>query len=108
MTSWIVILILIIVGIFAIRLNHIKHRFIIILLVLLALFLYSSINLVSTKNSLELNNVDGIFSAVKVYTGWLANGFYNLKEISGKAISLDWSNSNASFIENKKDTNSEK
>lgn len=108
MMSWIVILILIVVGIFAIRLNHLRHRFIIILLVLFALFLYSSLNLVSTKNNLELKTADGIFSAIKVYTGWLANGFNNLKEISGKVVSLDWSNSNSSFIENKENPNLEK
>lgn len=99
MMSWIVILILTIVGIFAIRLNHLKHRFVIILLILLALFLYSSISLITTENNLELNNVNSIFSAIKVYTGWLSNGFHNLKEISGKAISLDWSNSNNTFFE---------
>ncbi|MEK6914683.1 MAG: hypothetical protein AABW83_03465 [Nanoarchaeota archaeon] len=99
MISWIVILILIIIGIFAIRLNHLKHRFLIILLILLALFLYSSINLVTIENNLNLETSDGIFSAIKVYFGWLTNGFNNLKEISGKAISLDWKNSNASFSE---------
>jgi len=98
MISWIVILILIVVGVFAIRLNHLKHRFFIILLVILALFLYSTINLVSNKNNLDLSSADGVFSAIKVYIGWLANGFNNLKELTGKAIKLDWSNSNASFF----------
>jgi len=98
MLSWIVIVILIVVGIMAIKFNHLRHRFFIVLLVLLALFLYSSMALVSDENSLNLNSSDGIFSAIKVYTGWLANGFDNLKALAGKAIKMDWSSTNSSFI----------
>jgi len=98
MLSWIVIVILIVIGIFAIKLNHLKHRFFIVLLVLAALFLYSTMNLVTTKNDIELNSVNGIFSAFQVYTGWLANGFNNMKEITGNVIGMDWSNSNSSFF----------
>jgi len=103
MISWIVIVILIVVGVFSIKLNHLKHRFFIIGLVVLALFLYSTMSLVTTKNDIELNSVDGIFSAVKVYTGWLANGFNNVRQITGNAINQDWSNSNASFFNEDKE-----
>ena len=51
MISWIVITILVIVGIFAIRLNHLKHRFFIILLIMLALFLYTSMSVVTVSNA---------------------------------------------------------
>ena len=98
MISWIVIVVLIVVGIFAIKLNHLKHRFFIIALVMLALFLYSSMNLVTKQNDVDLTSVDGLFSAVKVYTGWLANGVNNVKDLTGKAIDQDWSNSNATFF----------
>jgi energy-coupling factor transporter transmembrane protein EcfT len=99
MISWIVIIILIVIGIFAIKLNHIKHRLFIISLVLLALFLYSTMYLVTTQNEADLTSIDGILSTVKVYTGWLANGFNNFKEITGNVIDMDWVNSNSSFFE---------
>ncbi len=98
MLSWIVIAILVVIGIFAIKLNHLKHRVLIVLLVLAALFLYSTMNLVTTENEIELTSVDGIFSAVKVYTGWLANGLNNMKDLTGRAIDQDWTNTNASFF----------
>jgi uncharacterized membrane protein len=98
MLSWIVIVILIVIGIFAIKLNHLKHRFFIVLLVLAALFLYSTMNLVTTENDIDLASIDGIFSAFKVYTGWLANGFTNMKDLTGRAIDQDWTNTNASFF----------
>lgn len=107
MISWIVILILVIVGIFAIKLNHLRHRFLIIVLIVIALFLYTTMNLVSTENNLDLKTTDGVFHSIKVYTGWLANGFNNLKDLTGQAINSDWSKSDASFF-NKNDSNSTK
>ena len=99
MISWIVIIILIVIGIFAIKLNHIKHRLFIILLVLLALFLYSTMHFVTVQNDIDLNSIDGVFSTIKVYGGWLANGFNNFRKITGNVINMDWKNSNSSFFE---------
>ena len=99
MISWIVITVLVVIGIFAIKLNHLKHRFFIIMIILLALFLYTSINSVTNKNSLDLKSTMGIFNAIKVYSGWIVNGFQNIKSVSGKVISLDWKSSNTSLFE---------
>lgn len=107
MISWIVILILVIVGIFAIKLNHLRHRFLIIVLIVIALFLYTTMNLVSSENNLDLKTTDGVFNSIRVYTGWLANGFNNLKDLTGQAVNLDWSKSDASFF-NKNNSNSTK
>jgi len=98
--SWIIIVVLVVVGLFAIRLNHLKHKFFILMLILLALFLYTSISLVTTENQLDLKSSGGIFKSLKVYSGWLANGFQNLKALTGKAIGLDWKSSNGTFFDN--------
>lgn len=102
MISWIVVLVLVIIGIIAIRLNHLRHRIFIILLILLALFLYTSMALIVEKNNLDLRSSDGIFSAIKVYSGWLANGFENLKEITGKIIKMDWASTDGKFFDDSK------
>lgn len=101
MISWIVIVILVVVGIFAIKMNHLRHRVFIIILVLLALFLYSSMALVSSRNDLGFDSSEGIMTALKVYTGWLANGFQNLKVVAGNAIKMDWSSTNGTFVKDK-------
>lgn len=103
MMSWIVIVVLVIAGIIAIRLNHLRHRFFIVLIILLALFLYTTMTMVSEVNEFELNSADGVVDALKVYLGWLANGFNNLKELTGKAIKMDWKSTNNSFFENAKE-----
>src|SRR3989344_7741994 len=99
MISWIVIVILVIAGIIAIKMNHLKHRVFIVILILLALFLYTSMNLIVKDNDLNLNSVDGLFNVIKVYTGWLANGFQNLKVITGNVLGMDWGNTNSSFTD---------
>jgi len=99
MISWIIVVILLIIGITAIKLNHLRHRFFIIMLVVLALFLYTSITFLTEKNDLSLEDPEGILNVLKVYNGWLANGFKNLKTITGHVIKMDWTSTNASFFE---------
>ncbi len=106
--NFVVIGILILVGIVAIRLNYLRHRILIILLILLALFLYSSVALVSEQNKIDLKSSGGVFAASKVYIVWLGNGFQNLKQLTAKVIETDWTSINGTFTEkwvdkNKKD-----
>jgi hypothetical protein len=108
MISWIIIVGLIIFGIFAIKTNHLRHRFFIIIFVLLVLFFYTTFYIVSTKNQLDFTNAEGVFSAVKIYTGWLANGFNNMRSITGNAVNMDWTNTNASFFAKKQAENKAK
>jgi len=98
MINWIVIIVLIVIGIIAIKMNHLRHKIFIVILIFFALFLYVSISVVTVENDLELNSAGGIFYASKVYSGWLANGFDNLKAITGNAIKMDWKSTDAEFI----------
>ena len=98
MISWIVIVILLIVGIFAIKMNHLRHRVFIILLVALALFLYTTMFFVNSQNNIELTSTEGVFDALKLYVGWLANGFDNMKTLVGNAIGMDWASTEGTFF----------
>jgi len=70
-----------------------------VMLILLALFLYSSMALVTNSNELSFDNTEGLFQAMKVYTGWLANGFDNFKDITANVIGMDWTSTNSTFFE---------
>ena len=98
MINWIVLVVLIVVGIFAIKLNHLKHRFFIIILILLALFISTIITLLHDENDFDFKSADGIIKAGKVYLGWLGNGFHNVKLLSGKAIEMDWTSTNRTIF----------
>ena len=69
------------------------------MLVLFALFLYTSMALVVEKNSLDVKSSDGILNTMNVYSGWLANGFNNLKHIVDKGLDMDWESTNGTFFD---------
>lgn len=107
MINWIIIIILVIAGIFAIKMNHLRHRIFIIAIILVALFFYLTVTFVATKNNVNMNSYDGFVNGMSVYSGWLANGFQNVKAIAGNAIKMDWTSTNATFFsKNTKNTNS--
>jgi len=90
MIGWLVILILaVIAGIF-LKVSHVKNRMTLVVLVLLALFLVGTVGIIFKTNDLEIDSTEGFFNVVKVYTGWLINGFGNMKTIIGNAIKMDW------------------
>jgi hypothetical protein len=99
MISWLIIIILVAIGILAIKMNHLKHRFFIIFIILLALFFYASITFVASKNNISLNTYDGFLKAIQIYGGWLVNLFGNFKSLTGNAIKMDWSSTNSSFFD---------
>ena len=107
MISWIVIVVLLVIAFFVLRFNHLKHRFWLIMLVLFALFLYTTISIVNNANNFDLTTASGFFDASKVYLGWLGSGFQNLKVLSGNAVKMDWTKTNGSFLD-KKDTTKNK
>ena len=98
MISWIVVVILVVIGITLIKMNHFRHRVFIILLILFALFLYGTFSAINTMNELELTTTDGIWEATTLYFGWLANGFQNLKSITGNVIDMDWTSTNGTLF----------
>tara|TARA_Y100000310_G_C20378255_1_gene666806 strand:- start:64 stop:387 length:324 start_codon:yes stop_codon:yes gene_type:complete len=98
MIGIIVIGILIVMTIILIKMNHFRHKIMIIALLVFILFLYSSISIVNKANEFDLKTTEGFFSAIKVYTGWLGNGFQNLKTITGNMIKMDWTSTNGTFL----------
>ena len=90
MISWVIIAVLLIAGFILVRVNHFKHKIFLIFFIFLILFLYSTMVLVNNSNNLDLSTTLGFFSLVKVYFGWLGNGFANLKVITANAIKMDW------------------
>lgn len=98
MISWIIIVILVVLALFILKASHFRHRFWVVILVLLILFLYVSISVVYGKYDLNFSSTGGVFNAVKVYFGWLGNGFHNLKTLTGNAVKMDWTSANASFF----------
>jgi uncharacterized membrane protein YjdF len=100
MLNWIIIFVLVMAGIYVLKLNHLRHRFWIFFLIFLAIFLYVSIVIVNSKYDLNFTTFDGLSNSIKVYLGWLGNGFHNMGVLAGNAIKMDWtSSSNKSLLD---------
>jgi CDP-diglyceride synthetase len=102
MITWIIIIVLAILILFFVRLSHLKQRAFIILLIILALFVYATISIVNSKNKMDFTTSQGFLNSMKVYGGWLANGFNNLKVLAGNAVKMDWISTNGTFSDNSK------
>jgi len=98
MISWIIIAILVLVAIVLLKTNHFRHKMWISVLVILVLFLYVSVTFVNAKNELNFDSTEGALDFVKIYYGWLANGFHNMKSITGNAIKMDWTSTDKTFL----------
>ncbi len=107
MISWVIFAILVFIGIVVIKMNHMKHRYFIVLLVLLALFLYGTFSVVNSVNKLDFSTTKGVYGGMKVYFGWLAHGFRNLRALTGNAVNMNWTTTNGTFF-NKTEINAPK
>jgi Ca2+/Na+ antiporter len=105
MINILIVIVLVFIAVILIKMNHFKHRITIILVLLFALFLYSSFSVINKTNDLDLKSVDGLAGAFKIYLGWLGNGFSNLKTLTGNAMKMDWISTNESFQTKEIDSN---
>ena len=85
-----VIVIFLVIGVLAIKMSDLRHRFFVLFLILCALFLYSSFMIISEKHLLDLSSSKGVFAAMGVYSEWLVHSYENVKVLTGKAIEMDW------------------
>jgi len=102
MVSWIIIAVLLIAAVMAIKLNHLRHRVWIILVIVVALFIYISTAIVYKENQLKVESTQDFFDAARIYLGWLGNGFQNLKSLTGNAVNMDWKSTNGTLINDTK------
>lgn len=72
------------------------------MVILLILFIYSTLLIINSKNKLDFSTSEGFMNSMKIYGGWLANGFNNLKTIAGNAVKMDWTSVNGTFVEKSK------
>ena len=99
MISW-VIIVLAFLGIYiATKLSHVRHKTFFIFLILIVFLICRAISIVNSNHDINLNTIDGAVSAGKLYLGWLGNTFQNFKTLTGKAVQMDWSSTNGTFLD---------
>jgi hypothetical protein len=105
MIGWLIIFALVIAGVFALKMNHMRHRVWILLIIVFGLFLSISITMVYKQNQIKLNSAEDFFKAGGIYLGWLGHSFDNLKSLTGNAVNMDWTATNGTFLKEDKTQN---
>lgn len=98
MISWLIVAILCFLAFFIMKLVHIRHKVSLVAIIVFLLFLYLSAIIVNRDNEFDLSTTEGFTGAIRVYFGWLVNGFQNLRVITGNAVKMDWASVNDTFI----------
>jgi hypothetical protein len=101
--SWLILFILIGLTGFFLLVGNLRHKFFIIILLVLILFVYVSGSLVLDDENIDWKSVKGLYKGVRTYLAWLGSFFSNIQELTGKAADMNWqldneNNSNDSLI----------
>ena len=97
MINWIIIIVLMVVAFIAVKYIHIRHRILVVLILLLGLFVF--IGITSLSDQTDFSTTQGAVSSLKTYGGWLGNVYSNLKSVIGEVIKLDWVGGNNTRFE---------
>lgn len=90
MIIWLVIGIGLIVLMVLFKMKEIRHKFGLVAIALIVLFLVFSFSHVYKSNKPDLTTFDGISQVTKLYFSWLGGVFKNLGKVTGFAINQDW------------------
>lgn len=90
------------------KLKHVQHRFLIILIVVLALFFFLSANKAIKNNNINLKSLDGILAVFKIYLNWFSQLGHNFTELGGYAIKMNWQGNASEVVGHKPVQNSVK
>jgi hypothetical protein len=78
-----------------VELKRLRHKIFAMFLIMVILSLYFSVTYVFREKDINLNTIEGMTSASKLYYSWLVSVFDNVKVITLNAIRMDWSTQNS-------------
>jgi len=85
---WIAIILLILIGIYLVKMDHHARKIKIVLIIIVGLLLYFSIMGVFKSEQVDVTSPKGIVGAVYVYFGWIGQTMSNLWDIGGDTVNL--------------------
>ena len=69
---------------------HLKDRIVWSIVLAIIGFLALGYWLVLSDKNIDFGSAEGLQTTVKLYFGWFANMFDNVKTLTGEAINMDW------------------
>ena len=101
--QWGLISLAILIIFLLVKFRYVKHKLTWIIIIILVVIGYTGFFISTAGQNIDLNSVEGIQIAGKLYLGWLSNSFSNLKTISSDAVKLDWSANQSNIVNEIKD-----
>ena len=89
--NWIIIAALVVLAFVFLKIKHIKHKLVLVLIIIALLFVYTTGSQILDGYEIEWKTTEGMSRAIGLYTSWLGGVFDNLKVITANAIKMDWS-----------------
>jgi len=86
--QWIIIALFILIGLWALKLEHHARKVKIVAIALIALLVYFSMIGIFTSEKVSLTSPRGITNAVYVYFGWMGQTAGNLWDIGTDTVTL--------------------
>ena len=94
--QWIVVIVLVLIGLWYLKIEHHSRKIKVITLVLIGAIIYFSMVGILSSEKVDLNSPRGALNAVYVYFGWIGQTASNLWDIGtdtvhlvGNAIKID-------------------
>lgn len=88
--NWWLIVAIVVFALIIFKFKEVKHKFGLMAIIIIILFIVASFGQLYTKNNLNLSNFDGIVDAGKVYFSWLGQAAHNIGKVSTYAVKQEW------------------
>tara|TARA_Y100000310_G_scaffold189913_1_gene189875 strand:- start:140 stop:439 length:300 start_codon:yes stop_codon:yes gene_type:complete len=86
----VIIAALVVLAFIFLRAKHMKHKIYLILVIALILFIYITATRVLSGQEFDWKSTSDLGKAAKMYFSWLGSVSNNFKDLSGRAVDLDW------------------
>ena len=96
--QWAAVIFIVLLIFLLVKFKYVKHKLTWIIVFILIIIGYLGFFISTHGQNIDLNSVDGVMTAGKLYFSWLGNSFSNLKTISSNAVKLDWTSNNTDVI----------
>jgi hypothetical protein len=90
LSTWIAIGVILVAIIVLFKMKEIRHKFGLVIIGLLLIFLVVSFSQIYKVNKPNLKSFDGISEVIKIYFSWLGGLVKNIGKVTGYAIHQDW------------------
>jgi hypothetical protein len=86
MLSWIIIVLLLVLGSVVLKFEHHGRKILLSIAIIIGVLLYFSIMAIMNSSEVDLNTPSGVVKGIYIWAGWLGNSFVELFDVGKNAV----------------------